>query len=132
LAENTEYREALKDVTKYHEDHGEIPPFPVAFRNTYNIVFTGCSQKLGLICPPLLRRLVQFYYEMQALVESNDMLKYCSDDCINRGLTKNPDELKFHRKLVGGMLIQTDQVLEQARDLINILDPPSDRDAPEC
>lgn len=132
LAESTEYRSALTDVVEYHEQHNEIPPFPVAFRSTYSTVFAGCSQKLGLICPPVLRDLVRFYYEMQALIEQNDMLKCCSDDCIARKLTKDAKELEFHRKLVAAMLAQTDSVLEQARNLINVLDPPNDRDLGEC
>lgn len=114
------FRETLARIKK----ENRLPLFPVSFRNTYSTVFAGSASKIGSLDACLLSDLVNYYYQVQTLVELAEIFSANLTDICDRNAEQDPDEIAEQIETLEDIIKIASDARESAIKLVNNLDPP--------
>ena len=113
------FRKTLRKIGEMNR----LPLFPVSFRGTYSTVFCGSASKLGFLDPCLLNKLVDYYYQIQTLLELSEIFSKNLDDISARDVQNDPKEIEEQTELLREMLTCLTEVRKVAIELVDQLDP---------
>jgi hypothetical protein len=124
MLEREKLPELYRDTLARIKQENRLPMFPVSFRTTYSTVFSGAASKIGFLDACLLNAVVNYYYEVQTLVELGDIFSANLTDICSRHAEDDPEEIREQVETLEEMIKITAEVRESAVQLVNRLDPP--------